>query len=472
MIEAAGTHHNAVVKVVRLKALDTAQRIIEGTATTPKTDRVGDIVMPLGAKFKLPLPLLLDHDHKQAVGEVEWASPTKAGIKFRARIAKIDEPGAAKDLVDHAWQLVESGLRKTVSIGFRSLPGGSELMADGGIKFSSWEWLELSLVAVPAQADATIDSFKAAPLAQPKRKTPSRVVALLTPAERQLKEGQEKLARLGKRRKGEADQNAGNGKRRAVVHIAPPAQREAERIQTRLREIEAAIRKNEGQQRKAGEAYDEALRGALIAVGKGLESERRFLLERKLGIENGLIDVSEKEVRAPLAKAHRPAEEATKPAAEPKAAPPRPWPSLQATDDGSAWDHACNFGMRSMQAILEKGGHSPDTVVRADTIRTVVGMAMGLATVAFRSVEALQAKVIEIEAAGIKFAGVWQRAQSYERGAIVTSAGSAWVALKEVPEGTVPGQSPEHWQLMVKAGRDGKDANLTERKGEARAVKL
>jgi hypothetical protein len=471
MTEAPGTHHNAVVRIVRLKALDTAQRIIEGTATTPKTDRVGDIVMPMGAKFKLPLPLLLDHDHKQAVGEVEWASPTKAGIKFRARVAKIDEPGAAKDLVDHAWQLVESGLRKTVSIGFRSLPGGSELMADGGIKFSSWEWLELSLVAVPAQADATIDNFKAAPLAQPKRKTPSRVVALLTPAERHLKEGEEKLARLGKRRKGEDAQSTTPGKRRAVVHIATSAQREAERIQTRLREIEAALRKNQGQQRKAGEAYDEALRGALIAVGKGLESERRFLLERKLGIENGLIDVSEQEVRAPLAKANRPSE-APKPAAETKAAPPRPWPSLQATDDGSAWDHACNFGMRSMQAILEKGGHSPDTMVRADTIRTVVGMAMGLATVAFRSVEAMQAKVIEIEAAGIKFAGVWQRAQEYSRGAIVTSAGSAWVALKDVPEGTAPGQAPEFWQLMVKAGKDGKDAAPAERKGESRAVRL
>jgi hypothetical protein len=42
----------------KVKTFDEEQRIIEGVATTPTTDRVGDIVEPRGAKFKLPFPAL------------------------------------------------------------------------------------------------------------------------------------------------------------------------------------------------------------------------------------------------------------------------------------------------------------------------------------------------------------------------------------------------------------------------------
>ncbi|HET7375515.1 MAG TPA: hypothetical protein VFK30_02340, partial [Anaerolineae bacterium] len=40
--------------ILEIKSFDEEQRIIEGVATTPTADRVGDIVRPLGAKFKLP----------------------------------------------------------------------------------------------------------------------------------------------------------------------------------------------------------------------------------------------------------------------------------------------------------------------------------------------------------------------------------------------------------------------------------
>lgn len=141
-----------------IKAASDDQRLIEGIATTPDADRVGDIVMPKGAVYKLPLPFLLDHDHKQAVGTVERVEVTGSGIKFWARIAKITEPGDAKDLCDKAWALVKHGLRRAVSIGFRPLE--SEMIPNGGTRFNRWEWLELSAVSVPANAGASISAAK------------------------------------------------------------------------------------------------------------------------------------------------------------------------------------------------------------------------------------------------------------------------------------------------------------------------
>lgn len=69
---------------------------------------------------------------------------------------------------------------------------------------------------------------------------------------------------------------------------------------------------------------------------------------------------------------------------------------------------------------------------------------------------AANARITALEAHGVKYAGVWQRAQSYARGEVVSHKGSAWVALKAVPSGADP-VAGAYWQLMVKCGRDGKD---------------
>jgi HK97 family phage prohead protease len=116
----------------------------------------------IGAEFDLPIPFLLDHDHSEAVGEVEAAEVTATGIRFRARIKKISEPGLAKDLVDRAWHLLKAGLRKSTSIGFRPLD--REPTPSGGWRFLRWEWLELSACAVPCNPEARITGLKRAPL--------------------------------------------------------------------------------------------------------------------------------------------------------------------------------------------------------------------------------------------------------------------------------------------------------------------
>jgi len=141
-----------------LKAVNEEERIIEGVATSPSPDRLGDIVNPMGAKFSLPIPLLWQHNHDEPIGHVIEASPSPEGIWFKAKIASTVEPGKLKELLDFAWQSIKMKLVAAVSIGFK--PDKYSFLDTGGIEFSEWEWYELSAVTIPAQAEATISAVK------------------------------------------------------------------------------------------------------------------------------------------------------------------------------------------------------------------------------------------------------------------------------------------------------------------------
>lgn len=151
---------NRMYSVLTVKAVEDDERVIRGVATTPSPDRVGDVVEPLGVQFRNPMPLLHQHDSNSPVGTVTFDRPTDKGITFEARLPKIAEPGPLKDRVDTAWGEVKAGLVRAVSIGFRALDDGVELMKTGGIRFLKSEVLELSLVTVPANADAKISLIK------------------------------------------------------------------------------------------------------------------------------------------------------------------------------------------------------------------------------------------------------------------------------------------------------------------------
>lgn len=155
--DATGTRAYSLLHVKAIEEVDD-QRVIRGIATTPELDRVGDVVEPLGVKFKNPLPLLWQHRHDQPVGTVKFSKATDAGIEFEAKLPKITEPGALKDLIDMAWQSVKAQLVRGVSIGFRALE--YSFMDNGGIRFSQTEVYELSLVTIPANAGALITSAK------------------------------------------------------------------------------------------------------------------------------------------------------------------------------------------------------------------------------------------------------------------------------------------------------------------------
>jgi HK97 family phage prohead protease/HK97 family phage major capsid protein len=157
--EIAGTQR--AYSTFAVKAMDDEKREIEGWATTPETDRMGDVVEPEGAEFKLPIPLLWQHDSTQPIGQVVSAKVSKDGIYVKAKFARVDEPGRLKDRLDEAWQSIKAGLVRAFSIGFRSLED-SNIKETFGIRFVRWEMLELSAVTIPANAEATITAIKSA----------------------------------------------------------------------------------------------------------------------------------------------------------------------------------------------------------------------------------------------------------------------------------------------------------------------
>jgi len=150
---------NRAYAFLTVKAADDERRLITGTASTPEPDRMGDIIEPLGITYSNPVPLLLYHDPKRPVGTVKFEKPTAEGLDFEARLPLIDEAGTLRDRVEEAWQSIKAGLLKGVSIGFRSIEEAfnKETM---GFRFLKTEVLELSLVAIPANADATISAIK------------------------------------------------------------------------------------------------------------------------------------------------------------------------------------------------------------------------------------------------------------------------------------------------------------------------
>jgi HK97 family phage major capsid protein/HK97 family phage prohead protease len=152
-----------------VKTVSEHERIIEGVASTPEVDRAGDVVVPDGAVFKLPMPLLWQHRADSPIGHVISATVTKAGIKIRAQIAKdIGLPD-----IERAWTLIKAGLVRGLSIGFKAIEMEPLNPKDpwGGQKFLKWEWMELSAVTIAANATASIHAIKSIDTA--KRTSPS-----------------------------------------------------------------------------------------------------------------------------------------------------------------------------------------------------------------------------------------------------------------------------------------------------------
>jgi HK97 family phage major capsid protein/HK97 family phage prohead protease len=151
------SHLQRAYSLLDVKSVNEDERIIAGTASTPETDRDGDIMEPTGADFQLPIPLLWQHDADQPIGEVFAATVTAKGIQIKARIFKSDEPGALKDRLDLAWQSVKLRLVKGLSVGFKGI---EYAFMEKGVHFVKWLWLELSCVTIPANQSASIATIK------------------------------------------------------------------------------------------------------------------------------------------------------------------------------------------------------------------------------------------------------------------------------------------------------------------------
>lgn len=150
---------NRAYSTLELKSADDEKRILSGIASTPSVDRMGDIVEPKGAEFKLPIPFLWQHDSRQPIGHVTKATVNDKGIDVEIQIANILEAGTLKDRIDEAWQSIKAGLVRGMSIGFSPIEM-AEIKGSYGLRFLKWSWLELSAVTIPANADASIQTIK------------------------------------------------------------------------------------------------------------------------------------------------------------------------------------------------------------------------------------------------------------------------------------------------------------------------
>ena len=117
----------------------------------------------MGARYGALPKLFLYHDTTQPIGSLTSVAPTAKGIPFEARIPKVSEAGIVRDRIDEAVHSIKYDLLSYVSIGF--LPQESEPIDPknpyfGGTRFMEWEFLELSVVGVPANPDAVITGIK------------------------------------------------------------------------------------------------------------------------------------------------------------------------------------------------------------------------------------------------------------------------------------------------------------------------
>jgi HK97 family phage major capsid protein/HK97 family phage prohead protease len=144
---------------ISVKTLNDELWEFDGIATSISTDRDGDIVDSTGAEFKLPIPLLWQHDRNQPIGSVIAANVTDTGIQVRAKLVKPtgDMPSHMSSRLTEAWESIKTGLVRGLSIGFKPIEYS---FMDSGVRYSKWGWNELSAVTIPSNQDASIMTIK------------------------------------------------------------------------------------------------------------------------------------------------------------------------------------------------------------------------------------------------------------------------------------------------------------------------
>ena len=139
--------------------------IIEGFGNANVHDRMDERIEPKGWQidnYKKNPVILFDHGHDMAfgsmpIGKAISAEPQDGGLYIKAKVSesKTEKITAVRDLI-------EEGILKTFSVGFR--PIGEPEKSDGGIVIKSAELIECSVVPVPMNQDSVFSvsqrSFK------------------------------------------------------------------------------------------------------------------------------------------------------------------------------------------------------------------------------------------------------------------------------------------------------------------------
>lgn len=161
-----------------VKSFDEKSRTFKGVASTANPDRVKDIMVPSGVVYGLPVPILMHHDSKLVVGLITAIEVKENLINIDFELPNIEEDGALKNRVDEAFQSIKYKLITGLSVQFNPDWDHAEHLKGGGIKFNKWELLEVSLVTIPCNKEASVDyakafeEYKAALGEQPQKNAP------------------------------------------------------------------------------------------------------------------------------------------------------------------------------------------------------------------------------------------------------------------------------------------------------------
>ncbi len=131
------------------------KRLFSGIASTPSVDHDGDVVEPKGAMFRLPIPFLWQHDHKDPIGWITSAEVKDNGIHIKGEVAQVEGDSPLARRLSSAWDYIQAGLVKGLSVGFRVKERQRE-------RITKWSWHELSAVTMPANGDCSIIALKSA----------------------------------------------------------------------------------------------------------------------------------------------------------------------------------------------------------------------------------------------------------------------------------------------------------------------
>jgi HK97 family phage prohead protease len=118
-------------------------------------DRMGDVIRADGwqiSEFKNNPIALFGHDHDKVIGV--WRKVRVVGKKLMGTL-KLAEPGTS-ELVDTTRSLIEQGVLKAVSVGFRPLEAKPRSAEEPwkGMDYIKSALHEVSVVAVPANSNA------------------------------------------------------------------------------------------------------------------------------------------------------------------------------------------------------------------------------------------------------------------------------------------------------------------------------
>lgn len=126
---------------------------LEYVMSDATVDRYGDIIDPNGwdlRNFRKNPIALFGHDSHFIVGR--WKNVRVEGGKLIGKLELLEQ--GISDRLDEIRAAVEAKVLKTVSVGFRPVPGKMESIQGGGIRYTAAELVECSLVSVPANPNA------------------------------------------------------------------------------------------------------------------------------------------------------------------------------------------------------------------------------------------------------------------------------------------------------------------------------